>query len=184
MHPISYSTERVALRELVVDDVDAVHAVYGDPEATKHLSFEPRTRDQVAEIVHRSIASADADPRVEYALAVTLPRGDLIGYARLAADPHQQRAATVGFALRRDQWGCGLGTETVRALMGVGFDKLGLHRLWAARAPLNTASHRTLTKAGMVEEGRIRSHVFVREAWRDSIVYGVLEEEWRRSITG
>ncbi|MEV7421642.1 MULTISPECIES: GNAT family protein [unclassified Streptomyces] len=30
----------------------------------------------------------------------------------------------------------------------------------------------------MTEEGRIRGHVHVRGAWRDSITYGILREEW------
>ncbi|MDN3360132.1 GNAT family protein [Actinomadura sp. DC4] len=180
MYPATYSTERLVLRELAEDDVDALHAIYGDPEVTTHLSFgEPRDRDQVAEILRRSIASATTDPRSEYALGIALSEtGQLIGFARLATDPHQHLGATIGFALRQDQWGQGLGTESVQALMGLAFDKLGLHRLWAARAPLNTASHRTLIAAGMQEEGRIREHVRVRGVWRDSIVYGVLEREW------
>lgn len=178
MQPISVTGEHLVLRELTVDDVDATHAVYGDPEVTRHLSFEPRTRDQVAELVQRWVETAVAEPRSEYALAVASTAGDLIGIARLALDPHQQRAATFGFALRQDQWGHGLGVETVRALLALGFGHLGLHRLWAARSPLNVASHHTLIRAGLVEEGTIRGHVFVRGAWRDSIVYGILAEEW------
>ncbi|GAA3654826.1 GNAT family protein [Streptomyces chitinivorans] len=179
MEPITYSTSRVVLRELAVDDVEAVHAVYGDPKATEHLSFEPRSREQVEGIVRRSMASAAEEPRTEYALAVTVPSGELIGFARLAMDPHQPQAATIGFALNPAYWGQGYGTGTVRALMGLAFDRLGLHRLWAARSPANKASHRTLVRAGMTEEGRIRGHVHVRGSWRDSITYSVLAEEWQ-----
>jgi RimJ/RimL family protein N-acetyltransferase len=46
---------------------------------------------------------------------------------------------------------------------------LGLHRIWAARSPFNEASARALSRVGMVEEGRIRDHVFVRGAWRNSL---------------
>ncbi|MEV7782834.1 GNAT family protein [Kitasatospora sp. NPDC088351] len=30
----------------------------------------------------------------------------------------------------------------------------------------------------MTEDGRIRDHVFVHGAWRDSITYSILEHEW------
>lgn len=180
MYPINYSTKRLTLRELATHDIDVLSVIQGDVKATEHLSFEPQTRDQVMENLGRSMAAARADPRAEYDLAVTLPMGgDLIGIARLATDPHQQQAATIGFVLHPDHWGRGLGTETVRALMGVGFEVLGLHRLWAARGPLNMASHRTMVKAGMVQEGMIREHLFVYGAWRDSITYSILEQEWR-----
>ncbi|MCK7627601.1 GNAT family N-acetyltransferase [Streptomyces sp. RS10V-4] len=182
MHPVDIAGPRLQLRELSSSDVDAVHAIYGDAEATRHLSFEPRTREQVGEIVSRSVASSGDQPRTEYALGVVRQKDrSLVGYARLALDPHAQQAATIGFALRPYTWGVGLGTETVHLMCALGFNHLGLHRIWAARAPLNTASAKTLLRAGMTEEGHIREHVFVRGAWRDSITYSVLDYEWRAS---
>lgn len=180
MHPVEIAGPRLQLREFTDKDADAVLAIYGDAEATRHLSFEPRTPGQVEAIVARSIASAALDPRSEYAVAVTRSDDlhDVVGFARLALDPHQQRAATIGFALRPDTWGAGLGTETVHLLCALAFDKLGLHRLWAARAPLNAASAKTLLRAGWTQEGRIREHVHVSGAWRDSVTYSVLDHEW------
>ncbi|MHC0431530.1 GNAT family N-acetyltransferase [Streptomyces sp. O3] len=180
MYPVEHTSPRLLLREITIDDVDAVHAIYGNPEATEHLSFEPRTRDQVGQIIARSMTTATTKPRDEYCLAIVeRDTGHLIGYARLALDPHQPQAATMGFALHPSAWGVGYGTETVRAVFAVAFNTLDLHRVWAARAPLNTASHKTLLRAGMTEEGRIRQHVHVRGAWRDSITYSILDQEWK-----
>ncbi|MDX3024979.1 GNAT family N-acetyltransferase [Streptomyces acidiscabies] len=179
MHPVQQSGQRLLLRELTVDDVDAVFTIYGNSEATEHLSFEPRTREQVGQIVARSIGSATAEPRSEYALAVVeRDTADLIGFGRLALDPHQPQAATFGFALRPDTWGVGYGVETVRLLLSLGFDDLGLHRIWGARSPLNEASAKTMTAAGLTEEGVIREHIQKAGQWRDSIVHSILEREW------
>jgi ribosomal-protein-alanine N-acetyltransferase len=169
---------RLVLRELTADDGDALHRLYGDERVTEHLSFTPRDRGQAQAIMARSIDSAAQTPRSEYSLAVAL-RDDLrmVGFARLALDPHQQRAATVGFALQPDQWGRGLGRETVWLLGERAFNRLCLHRIWAARAPLNSASATVLTRAGFTEEGLIRAHVHVRDRWRDSVVYGLLSQE-------
>ncbi|MFF4031519.1 GNAT family N-acetyltransferase [Streptomyces sviceus] len=183
MYPVQRSSQRLNLRELTIDDVDAVLTIYGDQEATEHLSFEPRTRDQVSQIVARSVASATAEPRSEYALAVIeRDTNTLIGYGRLAKDPHQQRAATFGFALRPDAWGVGYGLETVRLLLGLGFEDLGLHRIWGARSPLNEASARTMTAAGMVQEGIIRAHIQKAGRWRDSVVHSMLDDEWKPTV--
>ncbi|ALV48063.1 acetyltransferase [Streptomyces sp. 4F] len=179
MHPVERSSTRLELRELAPDDVDAVFAVYGSAEATEHLSFEPRSRDQVEQIVTRSIAAATATPRTEYALAVIeRETAELIGFGRLATDPHQQRGATMGFALRPASWGFGYGVETVKLLLSAAFEDLDLHRVWGARSPLNTASARTMEAAGMVEEGTIREHVFKAGRWRDSVVHAILDREW------
>ncbi|MGW0078772.1 GNAT family N-acetyltransferase [Streptomyces cellulosae] len=179
MHPVERSSTRLELRELAPDDVDAVFAIYGSAEATEHLSFEPRSRDQVEQIVTRSIAAATATPRTEYALAVIeRETAELIGFVRLATDPHQQRGSTMGFALRPASGGVGYGVETVKLLLDIAFDDLDLHRVWGARSPLNTASARTMEAAGMVKEGTIREHVFKAGKWRDSVVHAILDREW------
>ncbi|MFI8951599.1 GNAT family N-acetyltransferase [Streptomyces sp. NPDC053750] len=179
MYPVDRSSHRLRLRELTIDDVTAVCAVYGSPEATEHLSFEPRTREQVGQIVARSIAAATVTPRTEFAVAVVERNTDEpIGFGRLAADPHQQRGATMGFALRPDAWGVGYGLETVQLLLGLGFDDLGLHRIWGARSPLNEASAKTMAAAGMTEEGIVREHVLKAGQWRDSVVHAILDREW------
>lgn len=180
MYPISRSSARLTLRELDIEDVNAVFAIYGSPEATEHLSFEPRNREQVGQIVARSIAAAMETPRTEYALAVIeRTTAALIGFGRLALDPHQQRGATLGFALRPEAWGAGHGVEMLRLLLSVGFDDLHLHRIWGARSPRNEASARTMAAVGMVEEGTIREHVLKAGRWRDSVVHAILDREWR-----
>jgi RimJ/RimL family protein N-acetyltransferase len=168
---------RLRLREIGVGDVDALHLVYGDAEATRFLSFEPRSREDVERIVARIVTDALATPRVEYALGVETTRDRaMIGVARLAVGEHS--SGQVGFALRPDHWGRGLGTEAVGALLELAFGRLHLHRVWGARSPDNVASARLMKALGMAEEGRIRHHVFVRGAWRDSVVHAILEDEW------
>jgi ribosomal-protein-alanine N-acetyltransferase len=176
LYPAEIPGSMVMLRELTDADVTALHKVYGDEEATRHLSFEPRTIEQVEDIIKAAMASAAADPRTEYMLAVACKDGELIGSARLATGEYE--SAQIGFALRPDQWGQGKGLETVRLLLRLGFTELGLHRIWGARSPLNEASARTMRAAGMIEEGTIRGHLFTRGAWRDSPVHSILREEF------
>lgn len=179
MHPITRSSARLGLRELAIADVEALFAIYGSPTATEHLSFAPRNREQVEQIVVRSVTAATATPRTEYALAVIEQEtAELIGFGRLALDPHQQRGATMGFALRPDVWGQGYGVETVRLLLDVGFNDLDLHRIWGARSPINEASAKTMRAVGMVEEGTIREHVLKAGEWRDSVVHAILDREF------
>jgi RimJ/RimL family protein N-acetyltransferase len=182
MYPVTVQGTRLTLREFTGSDVDAVLEIYGDPVVTEHLSFEPRTRDQVATTIETVAAAARAEPRIEYSLAAVLnATGEVIGFARLAIDTQHpgQSSAQLGFALRKDTWGQGLGEETVRLLLRLGFDELGLHRLWGARSPDNTVSDNLMRKLGMVEEGRIRDHLHIRGQWRDSVVHSILEDEWR-----
>lgn len=155
-------------------------AVYGDSAATRYVPFEPRTREQVETIIEDALEEAAAEPRYVYALAVTAAgTSDVIGVARLAIERDHPHSAEIGIGLRPDQWGRGLGVGLVRLLQRLGFDELGLHRIWGARAPENTSAQLVMLAAEMVEEGRIRHHVPVRDTWRDSIVHSILEPEWQ-----
>jgi RimJ/RimL family protein N-acetyltransferase len=182
VYPITVKGERVILREFNPDDIDAVLAIYGDPTATRHLSFEPRTREQVEATITAVTKAARVEPRTEYSLAAALAStGEVIGFARMAIDTQHagQNSGQIGFALRPDVWGQALGTQTVELLLTLGFEKLGLHRVWGARAPDNTVSDHLMRKLGMVIEGRVRHHLLVRGAWRDSVVHSILEHEWQ-----
>ncbi|OLT19087.1 GNAT family N-acetyltransferase [Actinomadura sp. CNU-125] len=181
MHPVSIAGGAVALREFTPDDVDAILKVYGDPTVVEHLSFEPRNREQVAATLTGVIEAGAADPRTEYSLAVVARESaEAIGFARLAIDAQHpgQSSGQLGFALATGHWRRGLGTETVRLLLRLGFEELNLYRLWGARSPDNTASARLMTNLGMIEEGRIRGHIRVNDAWRDSVVHSILRPEW------
>jgi|SRR5450755_4699095 ribosomal-protein-alanine N-acetyltransferase len=177
MYPTRLDAKTVVLREFTNDDAGPLAKIYGDPDATRHLSFEPKDETQIEQIIGAAINAAKTEPRSEYMLAVADPASDeLIGVGRLALGEHQ--SGQIGFALRPDQWGSGKGTETVALLQRLGFRALGLHRIWGARSPLNEVSARTMLAAGMIEEGTMRGHLFTRGAWRDSIVHSILSDEY------
>ncbi|MFE3449737.1 GNAT family N-acetyltransferase [Nonomuraea sp. NPDC059194] len=182
MYPVMITSPRLSLREFTPDDVDPLTGIYGDPQVVEHMSFEPRSRDQVKATIASVTDAAQVEPRVEYSLAAALPSGQLAAFARLAIDTQHpaQSSGQIGFALRADLWGQGLGGETVRLLLKLGLDELGLYRVWGARSPDNQPSASVMSRLGMVEEGRIRGHIKVRGRWRDSVVHSILAPEWRQ----
>ena len=179
MRRVRWNGARLGLRDITEADVAALHAVYGDPAATEHMPFTPRTMEQVASLVDDAMRAAAAQPRLLYALAVTdADSREVIGVARLHIEADHPHSAEIGLGLRPDQWGRGVGTDLIRLLLSFGFKELGLHRLWGARSPANLPAQLAMLTAGMVEEGRIRHHVLSPSGWRDSIVHSVLSGEW------
>ena len=55
---------------------------------------------------------------------------------------------------------------------------LNMHRIFATCDPINIASSRVLDKVGMIKEGRLRENLLIKDGWRDSLLYGILEQEW------
>lgn len=177
MYPVTIAGERITLRDFEADDLDASMAIVGDDAVTRTLSFDSRSRDEQADRLAGDVARARGDPRPDFYLAiVTAEPGRLIGFVRLGLAGH--RGGELGYALRRDHWGRGYATEAAGLLIDFGFSTLGLHRVQAACGPDNVRSRALLDRLGFCYEGHIRDHVFTNGAWRDSLLYAVLEHEW------
>lgn len=173
-------TARLVLREVAPDDFDAIHAYGADPEVVQYVPWGPNTPQVTRDFIQNTLDKAIAEPRLEYVLAV-VPRGDVdpvgtVGLYMKSPDAHQ---AMLGCAYGRDAWGHGYATEASLAMVELGFDVLGLQRIWAACDPDNHASSRVLEKVGMTLEGHLREDTVIRGDLRDTLVWGILEREWR-----
>ena len=69
--------------------------------------------------------------------------------------------------------------EDARALIGVGFCELGLHRIYAKTSNVNPASWRVMERLGMRREARLREAEFRDGAWIDGLIYAILADEWQ-----
>jgi len=75
--------------------------------------------------------------------------GNFVGHAglrHLQVDGYPE--IDLGYALRAEFWGQGLATEIARAVLSVGFEKLGFATITAMTLPTNLASRRVMEKAG------------------------------------
>ncbi|WP_338066659.1 GNAT family protein [Saccharomonospora piscinae] len=152
-------------------------SLVGDDRVTRHLSFDSRDRDQARELLAGILERAKQQPRTEYYLAVT-PKDDdqLVGFARLAFAGVQ--SAQLGYAIAHDQQRRGYATDAVRTMLDFAFGPLGRHRVSAAIGPENVASLAVIERVGFTREGVLRHHVFTNGAWRDSVLFSILVDEW------
>ena len=176
MYPITLPGRVVTLRDFRSSDAVAVLSVVGDDQVTRWLSFQSRDAAGAAAMLEGAIERAQQPVRTEFYLAAVLSDDTLVGFARLGLDG--VKAAKLGYAIHAGHWGHGYATDAARTLTGFGFQQLGLHRVSAAIGPDNTTSIRIAQRLGMSYEGRIRDHVHTNGAWRDSLLYSVLEHEW------
>ena len=184
---VELKTTRLLLREFEEDDLLQVHEYLSDPEVFRYMIGGSAGQEQTRETIRKLIVARDEHPRLDYSLAVALKEKEqVIGGSRVRVlDPKLNPVyqllgqAYIGFWLNRKFWSKGYGTEVARTLVDFGFDNLRLHRIFAWCDAENTASTKILEKIGMHREGVLRKNWMIREHWRDAIVYGVLETEWR-----
>lgn len=179
--PVRLETERLTLREVAIDDAEAMQRFAGDRDVVRFMQWGPNTLEQTRTFCEKQLlAQRDLDRR-DFEFSICEKDGEaLIGAAGLRVES-EQRAAELGYVLHHEFWGRGLATEAARALSQFGFGVLGLHRISALVDPENLGSRRVLGKLGMREEGTLRHQVHVRGEFRDRIVAATLEDDhWAR----
>jgi [ribosomal protein S5]-alanine N-acetyltransferase len=172
----------VALRDLVPDDSQAVHAFASLPEACRYQAWGPNTEEQTREFVRGAADAWLESPQTRFVYAACLG-DDLVGIGELKVHSRIHRRGEISYLVHPRVWGLGVGTAIGAELLTRGFSQLGLHRIYATCDPRNVASSRVLGKLGMTREGRLRHTSLIRDGWRDSDVFSILDDEWR-SVPG
>lgn len=75
--------------------------------------------------------------------------------------------------------GEGYGRDALGALCDYGFGTVGMHRIYAEIFASNAPSIRLFESLGFVREGAMREHHFFAGKWIDSVMVGLLANEWR-----
>ncbi|WP_371587193.1 GNAT family N-acetyltransferase [Streptomyces virginiae] len=89
--------------------------------------------------------------------------------------------ATLGVTIgERELWGRGHGSEALRLLVDHLFGTYGLSRLELDTWSGNERAVRAFGKLGFREEGRRRSAVLLEGERYDSVLFGMLREEWAK----
>ncbi len=172
-------TERLVLRDFAIGDWLDVLAYQREPLYLRYYPWKDRTEADVRQFVQTFVDWQAEEPRRRWQHAVTLRHGGpVIGNAGIRRKAENDFEADVGYELGPQHWGKGYATEAVRALMRFGFDELGLHRVSSWCIADNASSARVLERLGMRQEGRLRENEYYKGRYWDTLLYGLLREEW------
>ncbi|MFB6436142.1 GNAT family N-acetyltransferase [Streptomyces sp. NPDC056411] len=185
--PLPYSpaypirTARLDLRPVTADDFPAIHAYQRLPEVCRYLYWGPLdeagSRTSVATKSTRTTLRASGD--VLQLAVLVRGTGTLVGDVTFVLTSQAHRQGGIGYVFHPDHSGHGYATEASRALLKLGFEELGLHRIQAELDGRNTASARLLERLGMRREGHLRENEFLDGEWTDEVIYALLAREWR-----
>lgn len=175
---IQLSTERIVLREFVKEDWIHVHRYAAQEIVCHYQPWGPNSEEESQAFVEEVLKAADQSPRCRYAFAVIL-NGEMVGTGELNIEDTVNRVGEISYIVNPNFWGRGIASEVARLLIDYGFKEHQLHRIYATCDTRNIASAKVLEKVGMTKEGRMREDLLLRDGWRDSYLYSVLEHEWK-----
>lgn len=172
-------TRDLRLRPSNATDAEGMFAMLSDPQSMKYWCDEPlEDLDAAIEVLNKDLESDAAGNSLCW--AITFPGEDrMIGKCILFRFDEANKRAEIGYILNREYWRRGLMRQALEAVIDFAFDTLKLHRIEADVDTENAGSIALLEKLGFKREGLFRERWFVYEQWQDSVMLGLLEQDWR-----
>ena len=172
-------TNRLFLREFVLEDWTAVHAYHSDPLYQRYYHWMERSEADVREFVQVFLDWQKQRPRTKFQLAI-IHQADarLIGNCGIRINDPERREANIGYELDSRYWNRGYATEAAHAILQFGFTELNMQRIWAKCVADNVGSVRVLEKLGMRLEARELKKEFIKNVWRDHLIFAINARHW------
>lgn len=169
----------LGIRPLEAGDAAELYAlVKANPDLDEWM---PWAAEQDLAATERFIAAAEEQLRDGKGFQAALePEGEIVGVVGLHAIDWVNRNTSIGYWLAEGARGRGLMTTAVSALLDHAFGELELHRIEIHCAPENQPSRAIPERLGFREEAHLRETELVGGRYLDSVVYGILTEEWDR----
>ena len=173
-------TERLLLRPLTAADADALLAYRGREDVSRYVPFEPMSRADILERIAGPWARTElTDEGQALTLGAQLARtGELAGDVMLAWHSREHAGGEVGYVINPALGGRGYATEAAHAMLRLGFEGIGLHRIVARIEERNEPSVKLARRLGMRQEARLVHNEIFKGEWSTEVVFAMLADEW------
>lgn len=169
-------TPRLILRPITLADAEDMFEYAGDPETTR---FVFPTHRSLQETKNGIAAYFMAAPLGKYGIEEKRS-GKLIGAIDLRVKPNEC-TGEIGYVLNKDYWGQGYMPEAASALLELGFEKMGLIRIFGLHDVRNHQSGRVMEKIGLRQEAVLTAAKISKGAIIDEALHGLSRKEWLQS---
>jgi RimJ/RimL family protein N-acetyltransferase len=166
-------TQRLRLRALEPGDAEALHPTLADPESMTWWSHPPM---QSLEATREHLERNAATPGWRNWYFAPRDGGAALGF--VAVGEKRNGPLELGYLIVRERRGEGLMREAVSCVLDQLFGTEARRRVFADTDPDNRNSRALLERLGFTLEGRLRGEWETHIGVRDSLIYGLLREEW------
>lgn len=173
--------ERIMLREFEQNDLGEMRKWITDPDSTQYLSdtfVVPQTWEQTAGFLDSLLAGSK--PGVHLVIA-DIMTGDYLGQCDLMNVTDYSRKAELAIVLGPEHQGKGYGGEAIALLLELAFCHLNLNRVHLRVSSQNARALICYERAGFAREGVLRQDSFSGGEYRDTVIMGILRDEWLRT---
>lgn len=168
--------QKIYLRPLERSDAAVLQPWFNDPDVT---CFTLRYRPISLQEEEQYIEHISKQEQNIVLLIVCREDDRIMGVTSLHQINYKNRNATFGITIGdKSCWGMGFGTEATELILQYSFQILNLHRVTLHVFEYNPRAIHIYEKLGFKKEGILREETFWDGKYHDTIVMGLLREEW------
>lgn len=173
-------TDRFVLRRITLEDANEIFDYFSKDEVTKYYNSDSFTDiQQAVQLIEKWDERFKGEQSIRWGIA---RREDniLIGSCGYHNWVHKYFKAEIGYELSPLFWRQGVMTEVFKPILTYGFEQMKLHRIEALYDPANTASKKSLMKAGFKVEGLLRESYYEKGRFIDAEICSLLASEFMK----
>lgn len=170
------TSSRLGFRCWTAEDLPLALELWGDARVTG-LFGGPYTEAMVEARLEKEMRLAE-ETGAQYWPVFLRTTGEHAGCAGLQPWPGRQNTLELGYHLRPGFWGKGFATEAGGAVIGYGFERMGLDTIFAGHPPGHTSSQKVLLKLGFRHAGE----TFYPPSGMMEPSYLLSRANWERSV--
>jgi ribosomal-protein-alanine N-acetyltransferase len=181
---MQFYTERLVIRDHVLDDLTELHELLSDEKSMKYLpEIKTKNLNESRENLVNSVTEAGAKERKLFFFSIekkmTKEYIGEIGYTVTQETPFG-KIAGMGYFIKEKYWGKGYATEALKRVMEYAFEDGGVYRISTGCVKENKGSERVMIKCGMIKEAEYKEFQLHENTLKDRVEYRLLKHEWKK----
>lgn len=172
-HFPTLDSDRLHLRKIHPDDVNALLKLFGNPEVVRFIEMQPiKTIEQANEWLQWMGGAFAAEDGLRW--GITLADSTFIGSAGLHRWNREAHYAEISCDVAHPYWGHGYGQEAMQRILDFGWNRMKLNRIEASVVTGNNRSIHVMEKLGFKQEGTLRQRLLKGGKYYDVHIFGLL----------
>jgi RimJ/RimL family protein N-acetyltransferase len=171
-------TERLRLRMPCAKDIPRLVEYANNAKISNMTLTMPHPYHEKDAIYWINMANKGFEDKNHFIFAICNHTNNIfMGGIGLRLNTHFSRAE-LGFWIGEPFWNKGYVTEATGKILEFGFERIGLHKIFASHFISNPASGKVMIKNGMIKEGELVDHIKKDDQYHTLIQYRLTRNEF------
>jgi ribosomal-protein-alanine N-acetyltransferase len=177
-------TERLIIRDHVLDDLTEHHELLSDEKSMRYLpEIKTKNLNESKANLLKSIEEAGSKDRKLYFFRIenknTKEYIGEIGYTATKETPFG-KIVDMGYFIKEKHWGKGYTTEALKRVIEYAFEDDNVYRISTGCIKENKGSEKVMIKSGMIKEAEYKEYQLHENKLKDRVEYILLKHEWKK----